>query len=112
MLILKSEQEERKAYGTIHIKEWTYAKNEFFGPYYDFKERSEGNKSFIQFKRAYSEDAKYSDLTRFEMAINIIEELFLNEKRELVILEICGHQLELTRDEDIKEKLKSFFSNM
>ena len=110
MLYLKSEYE-YKACGSkknIQIKEWTYAKNQFLGPFYDFREKIVDNKSFIQFERAYSEDSKYSNLSRFEMAVNIIEELLENKERKLVILEIWGHELQCSKGEDIREKLKSF----
>lgn len=110
MLYLKSECE-YQAYGTrkkIYVKEWTYAKNQFLGPFYDFIEKIVDNKSYIQFKRAYSEDPKYSNLSRFEMALNTIEELLEDENRKLVILKIWGYELQCTREEDIREKLKSF----
>ena len=42
------------------------------------------------------------------MAVNIIEELLENKERKLVILEIWGHELQCSKGEDIREKLKSF----
>lgn len=108
MLLKKGEYEQCFYGGKIHIRDWTYAKNQFLGPFYDFREKIVDNKSFVQFERAYSEDAKYSDLSRFEMAVNIVEELLENNERKLVILEIWGYELQCSKGEDIREKLKSF----
>lgn len=110
MLSLKGEHE-TLAYGkrkTICIKEWKYAKVPYFGPFYDFREEIIEDKSYIYFGRAYSEDTKYSDLTKFEMAVNITEELLQDEERGIVILKIWGHEVRFTRGKDVREKLERF----
>ena len=87
-----------------------YAKQQFYGPYLDFVEIESKGGISIELGRSYSEDSKYADTTRMELAVKLLYEV-AKEKKKPIYLKIWGTQLEILHTQDeaaIYNELSSF----
>lgn len=90
--------------------EGTYYEDQFHGPFCDFIERINGNKSYISIKRVYAEDAKYADKTYLRMVTQLIEEIL--QEREEVFLKVWKTEVNFTKKDDVLAKLSEHILNI
>lgn len=95
MLITKNKVEEDN--NTVSNR--TYVKQRFFGPYLDFIEIESEKEVTIELGRSYSEDSKYSNSTRLQLAVKLLYEV-VQEQEKPVFLRIWGNRLEFSNIKD------------
>ena len=82
------------------IREMTYYRNQFDGPFLDFTQIEYNEYIQIKLGRAYAEDSKYANLTRLQMTVKLLKDVSEEQPQKKIYLKIWGKSVTIPSNSD------------